>query len=116
MAQPWAGNGVNPVQLVLVGIGVPPDGENSLVVGPFGPAAPALAAMEALAPAVMERLSRAAVATAARALPGARGTRRCIAGVPSWCRGGPVKPRCPPAEWPEGTGLNWRSCAEGHAG
>src|SRR6266700_1775892 len=88
MAQPWVGNGTNPVQLVLVGIGVPPDGENSPVFGTFGPAALALAAME--------RLSRAAVAPAAKALPGARGMRRCIAGVPSWCRGGPGKAPAPP--------------------
>src|SRR4029077_858595 len=105
MAQPRVGNGVNPVQLVLVGIGVPPDGENSPVFVAFGPASLALAAMEAPALAVMERLSRAAVAPAARALPGAREMRRCIAGIPSWCRGGPVKPRGPPAEWPEGTGF-----------
>src|ERR1700719_3973311 len=102
MAQPWAGSGMNPVQLVLVGIGVPPDGENSPAFWALGPAA--LAAMAALAPAVMERHSRAA-APAAKALPGAGGMRRCIAGIPSWCRGGPVKPRCPPAEWPEGTGF-----------
>jgi hypothetical protein len=77
MPQPLAGSGANPVQLVLVGIGAPPDGENSPV---SGPAARALAAMEALAPAVMERHSRAAVAPAAKALPGAGGMRRCIAG------------------------------------
>ena len=56
------------------------------------------------------------MATAATALPGARGTRRCIAGVPFWCRGGPVKPRCPRPSGRRAPVSNWRSCAEGHAG
>src|SRR6266566_4495032 len=33
MAQPWVGSGMNPVQLVLVGIGVPPEGGHSFRTG-----------------------------------------------------------------------------------
>jgi hypothetical protein len=71
LAQPWAGSGVNPVQLVLVGIGVPPEGWKSFGPAPVAPAVPVIA-----------RLSRAVVATAARALAGGgRRMRLRIAGV-----------------------------------
>ena len=53
MAQPWAGAGVNPVQPVLVGIGVPPDGVNTFAPPVAAPAVPvtAKARTAAVAPA-----------------------------------------------------------------